>query len=57
MAAPRGLVFDEDKTRITHLERGVDFLGFAIRRYPNGKLLTKPSNDRCGGSAGDCPRR
>jgi RNA-directed DNA polymerase len=43
--APRGLVFNEDKTRITHLEQGVDFLGFTIRRYPNGKLLTKPSND------------
>jgi RNA-directed DNA polymerase len=43
--APRGLVFNEDKTQITHLERGVDFLGFTIRRYPNGKLLTKPSND------------
>lgn len=23
----------------------MDFLGFTIRRYPNGKLLTKPSND------------
>ena len=43
--APRGLVFNEDKTRITHLDQGVDFLGFTIRRYPNGKLLTKPSND------------
>ncbi|ROO60444.1 RNA-directed DNA polymerase [Micromonospora sp. Llam0] len=43
--APRGLVFNEDKTRITHLTQGVDFLGFNIRRYPNGKLLTKPSND------------
>ncbi len=44
--APRGLVFNEDKTQITHLEdQGVDFLGFSIRRYPNGKLLTKPSND------------
>jgi len=42
---PRGLVFNEDKTQITHLEQGVDFLGFAIRRYPNRKLLTKPSND------------
>lgn len=42
---PRGVVFNEDKTRITHLDRGVDFLGFNIRRYPNGKLLTKPSND------------
>ena len=43
--APRGLVFNEDKTRITHLAQGVDFLGFTIRRFPNGKLLTKPSND------------
>ncbi len=43
--APRGLVFNEDKTRITHLEAGVDFLGFSIHRYANGKLLTKPSND------------
>ena len=43
--APRGLVFNETKTQITHLDEGVDFLGFTIRRYPNGKLLTKPSND------------
>jgi RNA-directed DNA polymerase len=40
---PRGLVFNEDKTRIVHLKEGVDFLGFNIRRYPNGKLLIKPS--------------
>ena len=43
--APRGLVFNQTKTQITHLDRGVDFVGFTIRRYPNGKLLTKPSND------------
>ena len=44
--APRGLVFNEDKTRITHLEdQGVDFLGFTIRRFRNGRLLTKPSDD------------
>jgi RNA-directed DNA polymerase len=42
---PRGLVFNETKTQITHLDQGVDFLGFGIRRYPNGKFLTKPSND------------
>jgi RNA-directed DNA polymerase len=43
--APRGLSFNEDKTRITHLDQGgVDFLGFNIRRFPNGKLLTKPSD-------------
>jgi RNA-directed DNA polymerase len=41
---PRGLVFNEAKTRITHLDQGVDFLGFEIRRY-RGKLLTKPSKD------------
>ena len=42
---PRGLVFNEDKTQIAHLDQGVDFLGFSIRRYPNGKLLTKPSSN------------
>ncbi|MCP9211625.1 group II intron reverse transcriptase/maturase [Streptomyces cucumeris] len=41
---PRGLAFNEAKTRITHLDEGVDFLGFNIRRF-RGKLLTKPSND------------
>jgi RNA-directed DNA polymerase len=41
--APRGLVFNEDKTRIVHATDGLDFLGFSIRRYPNGKLLIKPS--------------
>jgi RNA-directed DNA polymerase len=40
--APRGLAFNEDKTRIVHLEAGYDFLGFNVRRY-RGKLLIKPS--------------
>jgi RNA-directed DNA polymerase len=40
--APRGLSFNEDKTRIVHLDGGVDFLGFNIRRY-RGKLLIMPS--------------
>jgi RNA-directed DNA polymerase len=39
---PRGLTFNEDKTRVVHLNEGVDFLGFNIRRY-RGKLLIKPS--------------
>lgn len=40
--APRGLSFNEEKTRIAHLdEEGVGFLGFDIRRY-RGKLLIKP---------------
>ena len=42
---PRGLALNEAKTRIVHLSRGFDFLGFSIRRYPNGKLLTKPSKE------------
>jgi RNA-directed DNA polymerase len=41
--AIRGLTLNEDKTSITHARRGFDFLGFNIRRYPNGKLLIKPS--------------
>ena len=41
--APRGLVFNEDKTKIVHLTEGFDFLGFNVRRYQNGKLLIKPS--------------
>jgi RNA-directed DNA polymerase len=40
--SPRGLAFNEDKTRIVHLDQGCDFLGFNIRRH-RGKLLTKPS--------------
>ncbi len=40
--APRGLACNEAKTRITHLSEGFEFLGFSLRRYPNGKLLIKP---------------
>jgi RNA-directed DNA polymerase len=39
---PRGLAFNEAKTRISGLSEGFDFLGFNVRRYPNGKLLIKP---------------
>ena len=38
---PRGLVFNEDKTRIVHLTTGFDFLGFSVRRY-GATLLIKP---------------
>jgi RNA-directed DNA polymerase len=42
--APRGLAFNEAKTRIVRLDdEGFGFLGFHLRRYPNGKLLIKPS--------------
>jgi RNA-directed DNA polymerase len=40
--APRGLAFNEDKTRIVTLDEGFDFLGFNVRRY-HGKLLIKPA--------------
>ena len=40
--APRGLVFNEDKTQVVSLADGYDFLGFNVRRY-RGKLLIKPS--------------
>ncbi len=40
--APRGLAFNEDKTRVVHLDDGFDFLGVNVRRY-RGKLLIKPS--------------
>ena len=41
--APRGLSFNEDKTKVVHLTEGFDFLGASVRRYPGGKLLIKPS--------------
>ena len=46
--APRGLAFNEDKTKIVHVEEGFLFLGFSVRRYVNrqgGKLLIKPSQE------------
>jgi len=40
--APRGLSFNEDKTRVVTLNDGLDFLGFNVRRHGD-KLLIKPS--------------
>jgi RNA-directed DNA polymerase len=40
--AERGLVLSPEKTQITHIKDGFDFLGWNIRKY-NGKLLIKPS--------------
>jgi RNA-directed DNA polymerase len=39
----RGLELSHEKTQITHIEDGFDFLGQNIRRYADGKVLTKPS--------------
>jgi len=38
----RGLELSNEKTQITHINDGFDFLGWNFRKY-NGKLLIKPS--------------
>jgi len=40
--AVRGLELSEEKTRITHISAGFDFLGQNVRKY-SGKLLIKPA--------------
>jgi RNA-directed DNA polymerase len=40
--AERGLQLSQEKTRITHISEGFDFLGQNVRKY-DGKLLIKPS--------------
>ncbi len=40
----RGLELSQEKTRITHIEDGFDFLGQNIRKY-SGKLLIKPASE------------
>ena len=40
----RGLELSEEKTRITHIDEGFDFLGQTVRKY-RGKLLIKPSKE------------
>jgi RNA-directed DNA polymerase len=40
----RGLTLSHEKTRITHVEEGFDFLGRDVRRYHDGKVITKPSS-------------
>lgn len=47
--AERGLELSEEKTQITHLTKGFDFLGFNVREYPSNRrkkgtsVLIKPS--------------
>lgn len=43
--ADRGLTLSEEKTKITHIDDGFDFLGFNIRKY-KGNLLITPSKDK-----------
>jgi RNA-directed DNA polymerase len=40
----RGLELSKEKTSITHIKDGFDFLGFNVRKY-DGKLLTRPSKN------------
>ena len=40
----RGLTLSEEKTKITHINDGFDFVGFNFRKY-NGKLLIKPTKE------------
>jgi RNA-directed DNA polymerase len=42
--AERGLELSPEKTLITHINQGFDFLGFNVRKYHN-KCLTKPKKD------------
>ncbi len=39
----RGLTLSAEKTKISHIEKGFDFLGQNIRKY-KGKLIIKPSS-------------
>jgi RNA-directed DNA polymerase len=41
--AERGLTLSEEKTKITQIDQGFDFLGQHLRKYKNGKLITTPS--------------
>jgi len=41
--AERGLTLSDEKTKITHISDGFDFLSQNTRRYTDGKLLIKPS--------------
>jgi RNA-directed DNA polymerase len=43
--AQRGLQLSPEKTKITHITEGFDFLGQNIRMYPRGKLLIRPAKD------------
>lgn len=41
----RGLELSEEKTKIVHMEKGFNFLGFNLRHY-NGKLIIKPQKEK-----------
>jgi RNA-directed DNA polymerase len=39
----RGLELSHEKTSLTHIQDGFEFLGQKVRRYRNGKVLLQPS--------------
>ena len=41
----RGLELSKEKTKLSHIDEGFDFLGFNIRKYHN-KLLIKPQDGK-----------
>ena len=40
----RGLMLSKEKTKITHIEEGFEFLGQHVKKYGGTKLLIKPTN-------------
>lgn len=40
----RGLILSDEKTNITHIDNGFNFLGWNFRKF-KGKLIVKPSKD------------
>jgi hypothetical protein len=42
---PRGLELNPEKTKITHIEDGIDFLGFHIRQF-KGRCYTMPQKEK-----------
>lgn len=41
----RGLELSKEKTHITHIRDGFDFLGFNFKKYNNDKVLVMPTQD------------
>ena len=44
--APKGLVFNQDKTTIVHLDQGFDHLGFNVRRYRGRQVAHQTQQGR-----------
>jgi RNA-directed DNA polymerase len=51
----RGLELSDEKTIITHIEKGFDFLGWNFRKY-KGKLIIKPSQKAISRIIEECKR-